>query len=64
MKIIKNDLYNKYTKQVIGFDTDFKKLTKEDLHDCFKFHCVNLRVLDEVVNYIYELIQKDKKKED
>ena len=64
MKLIKNDLYNKYTKQVIGFDTDFKKITKEDLVDCFKFHCVNLRVLDEVVNYIYELIQKDNKKED
>lgn len=59
MKIIRNDLYEQYTKTTIGFDTDFSEITKEQLRDTFKFHCVNMRVLDDVVNYIYEAIHKD-----
>lgn len=59
MKLIKNDLYEKYTKTVIDFKTDLSKLTKDDLYDIFKFHCINMRILNEAVNYFYELIQKD-----
>jgi hypothetical protein len=59
MKLIKNDLYEKYTKTVINFQTDLSKLTKDDLYDIFKFHCINMRVLSEAVDYFYELIQKD-----
>ena len=62
MKIISKDLYNKYTKTVIDFDTDLSKLTKEDLYDILKFHCVNVRILSEAVDYFYNLIQKDKNK--
>ena len=61
MKIISNDLYNKYTKTVINFDTDLSKLTKDDLYDILKFHCVNLRILIKAIDYFYDLIQKDKK---
>jgi len=59
MKLIRNDLYDQYTKTTIGFDTDFSEITKEQLHDTFKFHCANMRVLSEVVDYIYEAIHKD-----
>lgn len=59
MKLIKNNLYEKYTKIVIDFQTDLSKLTKDDLYDIFKFHCINMRVLSETVDYFYELIQKD-----
>ena len=61
MKIISKDLYNKYTKTVIDFDTDLSKLTKEDLYDILKFHCVNVRILNEAVDYFYNLIQKGNK---
>lgn len=59
MKLIKNDLYKKYTKTVIDFQTDLSKLTKDDLYDIFRFHCINMRILSETVDYFYELIQKD-----
>ena len=59
MKIIKNKLYEEYTKKVIGFHQYYPSITKEQLYDVFKFHCINQRILDEVVNYIYDLIQKD-----
>ena len=59
MKIISNELYEKYTKEIIGFDTDYSKITKEQLKEIFKFHCANLRILCEVVDYIYNLIQED-----
>lgn len=62
MKIISNKLYEEYTKDVIGFDTEYSKITKEQLTDVFKFHCVNLRIRCEVVDYIYNLIQEDNKK--
>ena len=62
MKIISKDLYNKYTKTVINFDTDLSKLTKDDLYDILKFHCVDLRTLIEAIDYFYNLIQKDKNK--
>lgn len=60
MKIVKNKLYDKYTKIVINRDTDFKQLTKRDLEDIFDSHCVSVGVLSRVVNYFYDLIQKDK----
>ena len=59
MKIISNKLYEKYTKEIIGFDTDYSKITKEQLAEVFKFHCANLRIRCEVVDYIYNLIQQD-----
>lgn len=59
MKIISNELYEKYTKEIIGFDIDYSKITKEQLKEIFKFHCANLRILCEVVDYIYNLIQED-----
>ena len=61
MKIIRNELFEKYTKNVITYHTDYKELTKEDLYDVFQFHCQGIRLLNEVVDYVYELIQKDKK---
>ena len=61
MKLIKNELYEKYTKEVIGFHQYYPAITKEQLYDVFKFHCANLRILDEVVDYIYNLIQEDKR---
>ena len=60
MKFIRNELYDKYTKIVITYDTVFKELTKQDLMDIFEFHCANTRVLVEAVDYFYDLIQKDK----
>jgi len=60
MKLIRNELFNKYTKKVITYHTDYRELTKDDLYDIFRFHCQGLRLLNEVVDYIYDLIQKDK----
>lgn len=60
MKLIRNELYNKYTKTVITYDTVFKELTKQDLMDVFDCHCANTKVLVEAVDYFYDLIQKDK----
>ena len=40
---------------------DYSKITKEQLYDTFKFNCQGQRILDEVVEYIYKLIQQDKK---
>ena len=37
-------------------------LDNEKLYDTFKFHCQGQRILNEVVEYIYELIQQDKNK--
>ena len=62
MKIISNKLYEEYTKQVISFNQYYPNITKEQLYDVFKFHCSNVRVCDETVDYIYGLIQKDKKR--
>ena len=62
MKIISNKLYEEYTKDVIYYDSDYSKLTTEELKDIFKFHCQGLRTLCEVVDYIYNLIQEDNKK--
>lgn len=62
IKIINKELYDKYTKTVIGFDTNLSKLTKDDLYDIFKFHCINMGVLSRAVDYFYELIQKDNEK--
>ena len=59
MKIINNKLYEKYTKTVIDYHTDYSELTKEQLHDIFRFHCQGQRLLNEVVDYIYKLIQED-----
>ena len=61
MKIISNKLYNEYTKTTIDYHTDYSKITKEQLYDTFKFHCQGQRILNEVVEYIYKLIQQDKK---
>ncbi len=60
MRIISNKLYNEYTKTTIGYHTDYSKITKEQLYDTFKFHCQGQRILNEVVEYIYKLIQQDK----
>ena len=60
MKIISNKLYNEYTKTTIDYHTDYSKITKEQLYDTFKFHCQGQRILNEVVEYIYKLIQQDK----
>ena len=62
MKIISNKLYNEYTKTVIGYHTNLPYITKEDLYDVFKFHCAGVRPYEEVVDYIYKLIEKDRKK--
>ena len=62
MKIISNKLYEEYTKQVIGYHQYYPNITKEQLYDVFKFHCAGARIYDETVNYIYNLIQKDKKR--
>lgn len=59
-KIISNKLYNEYTKTTIDYHTDYSKITKEQLYDTFKFHCQGQRILNEVVEYIYKLIQQDK----
>lgn len=59
MKIISNKLYNEYTKTIIDYHTDYSKITKEQLYDTFKFHCQGQRILNEVVEYIYKLIQQD-----
>lgn len=61
MKIISNKLYNEYTKTIIDYHTDYSKITKEQLYDIFKFHCQGQRILNGVVEYIYKLIQQDKK---
>ena len=61
MRIISNKLYKEYTKEVIDYHTDYSKLTKEQLRDVFKFHCQGQRLLNEVVDYIYNLIQEDNK---
>lgn len=58
-KIISKELYDKYTKQVIGFHQYYPSITKEQLYDVFKFHCANQRILNEVVDYIYGLIKAD-----
>lgn len=60
MKIISNKLYYEYTKTTIDYHTDYSKITKEQLYDTFKFHCRGQRILNEVVEYIYKLIQQDK----
>lgn len=60
MKIISNKLYKEYTKTVIDYNTDYSKLTREQLYDIFKFHCQGVRLHNEVVDYIYNLIQKDR----
>ena len=62
MKIISNKLYNEYTKTTIDYHTDYSKITKAQLHDIFRFHCQGQRLLSEVVDYIYNLIQEDNKK--
>lgn len=62
MKIISNELYKKYTETVIDYHTDYSKLTKEQLLDIFRFHCQGQRLLNEVVDYIYNLIQEDNKR--
>lgn len=60
MKIISNKLYNEYTKTTINYQTYYPEITKEQLYDTFKFHCQGQRILIEVVEYIYKLIQQDK----
>lgn len=62
MKIISNKLYEEYTKTIIDYHTEYSKLTKEQLQDIFRFHCQGQRLLYEVVDYIYSLIQEDNKK--
>lgn len=62
MKIISNKLYEEYTKVVVDYHTEYSKLTKEQLRDVFKFHCQGQRLLNEVVDYIYNLIQENNKK--
>lgn len=62
MKIISNKLYREYTKEVIGYHQYYPDITKEQLYDVFKFHCSGVRVYEEIVDYIYDLIQKDKKR--
>lgn len=62
MKIISNKLYEGYTKTTIDYHTEYSKITKEQLYDTFKFHCQGQRLLSEVVDYIYDLIQKDNSK--
>ena len=64
MKIISNDLYEEYTKTTIDYHTDYSEITKQQLYDTFKFHCQGQRLLYEVVDYIYNLIQKDNKYEE
>ena len=61
-KIIDKELYDEYIKTVFGFGQFYHEITKEQLYDAFKFHCVNQRIYCEVVDYIYDLIQKDKKR--
>ena len=60
MKIISNKLYKEYTKEVIGYHQYCHNITKEQLYDVFKFHCAGVRIYEETVEYIYNLIQKDK----
>lgn len=60
IKIISSKLYKEYTKEVIGFEQDYTEITKMQLYEIFKFHCANIRIKQEVVEYIYGLIQKDK----
>lgn len=60
MKIITNDLYSEYTKTIVTQQSILKDLTKEKLYDMFKFHCQDAKILSELVDYIYNLIQKDK----
>lgn len=62
MKIISNKLYEEYTREVVDYHTDYSKLTKEQLEDVFRFHCSGQRLLYEVVDYIYNLIQEDNKR--
>lgn len=62
MKIISNKLYEEYTKTVIGYHQYYPNITKEQLYDVFKFHCAGLRIYKETVEYIYNLIQKDRKR--
>ena len=65
MKLISNKLYEQYTKTVIGFHQYIPNITKEQLYEVFKFHCANLRVLNETVEYYSELQEENKKlKED
>ena len=63
MKIISNKLYEEYTKEIIKYDTDYSKITKNELYDAFKYHCQGVRLTIEFVDYIYNLIQEDNKKE-
>lgn len=63
MKIISSKLYEEYTKTVIDYQTDYSKITREQLYDVFKFHCQGVRLHNEVVDYIYNLIQKDNLKD-
>ena len=62
MKIISNKLYKEYTKEVIGYYQYYPNITKRQLYEVFKFHCAGVRVYLETVDYIYDLIQKDKKR--
>ena len=59
MKLISNKLYEQYTKTVIGFHQYIPNITKEQLYEVFKFHCANLRVLNEVVEYYSELQEEN-----
>lgn len=63
-KIISKKLYDEYTKTTINYHTDYSKITKNQLYDTFKFHCQGQRLLSEVVDYVYDSIQKDNKKYD
>lgn len=63
MKIITNKLYEECTKIIIDYKTDYSKITREQLYDVFKFHCAGVRLHNEVVDYIYNLIQKDNLKD-
>ena len=51
MKIIRNKLFEKYTKNVITSDADYKELIR----------CQEIRLSKEVVDYVYRLIPKEKK---
>lgn len=62
MKIISNKLYEEYTKEVMKFHQPANTITKEQLYEVFKFHCANQRVLNETVDYLYSLVEKDRLK--
>ena len=44
------------------FKVDFETITKEQLYEVFKFHCANQRILNETVEYLWSLVEKDNKK--